>query len=140
MAFPQDEDTQHIFVESVGVDELKLRLTYHDRFLRPGQTIAGPTMMKLADTAVYLCLVHRDVEQATSVTSSLNIDFLRRPSASDLVVHAHILKLGRLLSTVAVSIYDDQQNKLVAHATATYARNPEVQIPEAIRTLLTSVP
>lgn len=135
-AFPHDEDTKHIIVESAEDQTLCLRLSYHERFLRPGQTIAGPTLMKLADTAVYLCLVHQDVEQATSVTSSLHMDFLRRPPASDLIVEATILKLGRLLSTVVVSIFDDEQRKLVAHATATYARNPEVRIPEQIRLLL----
>lgn len=135
-AFPHDEDARTLCVEAFDDQSLTVRLRYHARQLRPGASIAGPALMKLADTAVYLCLVHLDTDQASSVTSSLHIDFLRRPSASDLLAKASILKLGRVLSTVSVAIMDTQHNKLVANVTATYARNPEVRIPDEMLSLL----
>ena len=43
---------------------------------RPGQTISGPTMMGLADAAVYVALIAEEgVTEA--VTSHLSINFLK---------------------------------------------------------------
>lgn len=86
---------------------------------RPGGTVSGPTMMGLADAA-WLATLSRIGLVALSVTSSLHIDFLRKPPLdTDLFAHAELLKLGRRLSVTDVRIVSGPV--LVAHATVTYA-------------------
>ena len=40
------------FVEEVGPMTARMRCDYHEKHLRPGGTISGPTMMALADVAL----------------------------------------------------------------------------------------
>ncbi|MBY0589610.1 PaaI family thioesterase [bacterium] len=90
--------------------------------LRPGQTVMGPVMMALADTAAYCCLLSRGIEQVQAVTSSLHISFLGRPVAHrDLLAEARPLKVGRRLAVVDVKIHSEGSTILVAHATVTYS-------------------
>ena len=39
-------------VEEVGERFARVRLLYHERHLRPGGTISGPSLMTLADTEI----------------------------------------------------------------------------------------
>ena len=78
-AFP-DLDTTEFEVEAVRADGVDLRLRVEPKHLRPGGTVSGPTLMTLADTATYLALVaRRGLEAAPAVTTSLTMQFLRRP-------------------------------------------------------------
>ena len=51
----------------------------HERHLRPGGTISGPTLMWLADFSFYLLLMGRLGPVAQAVTTNLNINFMRKP-------------------------------------------------------------
>lgn len=87
---------------------------------RPGGTVSGPTIMALADAAAWLATLSRIGPVAMAVTSSLAVDFLRRPSLdADLVADAELLRLGRRLSVSAVRV--ESRGALVAHASVTYA-------------------
>lgn len=67
-------------VVAVGPDGVELALDTRDEHLQPGGTVSGPTLMTLADTAMYASLLARlGLAAATGVTSSLEIHFLRRP-------------------------------------------------------------
>ena len=93
---------------------------------RPGGTVSGPTLMAMADGVAYMVLLSRIGPAALAVTSNLNINFLRRPRLVDLVTDARLLKLGRSLAVVEVSMYSDggsaeDLQKPVAHATITYS-------------------
>ena len=73
-----------------------------------------------------MVLLSRIGPAALAVTSNLNINFLRRPRLVDLVTEARLLKLGRSLALVEVSLYSDaggadDLTKPVAHATVTYS-------------------
>ncbi len=46
---------------------------------RPGGTVSGPVLMALADTALYVAIHSTIGLTPHAVTSSLNINFLRRP-------------------------------------------------------------
>jgi acyl-coenzyme A thioesterase PaaI-like protein len=87
---------------------------------RPGGTVSGPTMMGLADAAAWLATLSRIGLVALTVTSSLTINFLRKPPLDrDLYAHAELLKLGRRLSVTDVRLISGDD--LVAQATVTYA-------------------
>ena len=110
-----------IRVERVDARFAQLRLIYHERHLRPGGTISGPSLMTLADTAMYIALLAMIGPVALAVTTNLNINFLRKPAQADVIAQARLLKLGRRLAVGDVTMYSDGDTEPVAHATVTYS-------------------
>lgn len=108
-------------VEEVGEGQVRVRQPTGEAHLRPGGTVSGPTLMALADTAMYLALLATIGPVALAVTTSLNINFLRKPHPGDLVAHAALLKLGKRLAVGQVTIYSAGLDEPVAHATLTYS-------------------
>jgi uncharacterized protein (TIGR00369 family) len=106
-------------VDSADEHETVVRLPFHRRWLRPGNTLSGPAMMTLSDTVAYMALLWRSERAAGAVTSNLQIHFLKRPAAVDLVGKGRVMKLGRRLAVVSVDLFTEDD--LVAHATVTYA-------------------
>lgn len=111
-------------VEKVGDRFAQVRLLYHDRHLRPGGTISGPSLMTLADTAMYLAVLAMLGPVALAVTTNLNINFLRKPARADVIGQAKLLKLGKRLAVGEVTMYSDGDAEPVAHATGTYSIPP----------------
>ena len=93
--------------------------------LRPGGTVSGPAMFTAADCAFYYAVLAMMGREALTVTSNLNINFLRKPAPTDLRAEARILKLGKLLATGDVTVYSEGLDDPVAHATTTYAIPPK---------------
>ncbi len=56
-----------------------------------------------------------------AVTTNLNINFLAKPEARDLVCTVRLIRLGRRLAVGEVEIFSDGLPDMVAHAIATYA-------------------
>lgn len=118
---------QHPYaVISLGWGEAVIRLEYRPDQLRAGGTLSGPTMMTLADTALYAAVLTRIGFEPLAVTSDLNIRFLSRPEPRALVARARVLRAGRRNAVGSIEIASEGQErgslgKLVAHATGTYA-------------------
>ena len=55
--FPQAFQGGDISIESADGESCLLRHRYSDQMLRPGGTISGPTLMALADFAMYVVLL-----------------------------------------------------------------------------------
>jgi uncharacterized protein (TIGR00369 family) len=120
--FPQVEGFTRI--EDVGEDTVRLRLPYRDAFLRPGGTLSGPTLMTLADTAMYFLVLAQVGPVALAVTTNLTIHFLRRPAPRDLIAEARLLRLGGRSAVGDVVMRSDGDPAPVAHATVAYALPP----------------
>ena len=60
----------------------------------PGGTVSGPTLMALADCAAWMVIIGQIGPVALSVTTSLHIDFLRKPELVDLVADRHPAQAG----------------------------------------------
>lgn len=120
--FPQARGVGQI--TSIREDELELVLPYSSDYLRPGGTLSGPTLMTLADTAMYFLLLSRLGPVALAVTTNLSINFLRRPPPADLHATARLLKLGSRLAVGEVHISSAEGGALVAQAAVTYALPP----------------
>ena len=75
-------------IEAVEHGRARVRLAYSEKFIRPGGTISGPTMMMLADFALYLAVLSAIGPVALAVTINFNINFLRRPEQRDLIADA----------------------------------------------------
>ena len=80
-------------------------------------------MMMLADACMYAVVLSMIGKVELAVTTSFNINFLRKPSESDLVAKGEIIKLGKRLAVMQVSIFS--QADIVAHATGTYSIPPD---------------
>ncbi|MFM2189471.1 MAG: hypothetical protein RLZZ452_1427 [Pseudomonadota bacterium] len=94
--------------------------------LRPGGTVSGPTMMALADVALYVAILGEIGIVPLTVTTSLNINFLRRPKPShEIRAQSRLLKLGKSLVVGEVFIYSGSDPDPIAHATATYSIPPQ---------------
>ena len=123
---------EHVpFVGQLGVDveriepgSVTLRLPFRDDFLRPGGTISGPVLMALADLAMYAVVLSLIGRVELAVTTSLNINFLRRPEPGDVVAAGQLLKLGKRLAVGEVHLYAGERTDPVAHVTCTYSIPP----------------
>ena len=109
-------------IEQVGDGKSMLRKRIGTEHIRPGGTVSGPTMMTLADVALYVAILGEIGMVPLAVTTSLNFNFLRRPSADcDLIAKCTLLKLGRQLAVGEVLLFSDGNSQPVAHAVGTYS-------------------
>ncbi len=122
--FPQ---AMHMGCKVTHVDEKSIDIVMktEDRHLRPGGTVSGPTMMELADCTMYLLLLAQIGPVALAVTTSLNINFLRKPEPGSLRARGNLLKLGKTLAVGDISLFSEGQEEPVAHVTTTYAIPPK---------------
>ena len=108
-------------IEEVWHGGAQVRQAYREDFIRPGGTISGPTMMALADFAMYVAVLAAVGPVPLAVTTNLSINFLRKPGATDLLAEAKLMKLGKRLAVGEVAIRSVGGAELVAHATSTYS-------------------
>ena len=108
-------------IEEIWHGGAQVRQAYREDFIRPGGTLSGPTMMALADYAMYVAVLASIGPVPLAVTTNLNINFLRRPGAADLLAEAKLMKLGKRLAVGEVAIWSAGSVELVAHATSTYS-------------------
>ena len=89
--FPQAFRGGDISIESADGESCLLRQRYSDQMLRPGGTVSGPTLMALADFAMYVVLLSAIGPIGLAVTTNLNINFLRmgHPGQDVLAAQAH---------------------------------------------------
>ena len=111
-------------VEEVTESGMRLRLAVDESNVRPGGTVSGPSLMALADCTAWLSIVGQIGPVALSVTTSLHIDFLRKPALVDVIAVGTILKLGSRLGVVEVALHSVADDALVAKAQVTYSLPP----------------
>ena len=125
--FPQvQEGNGRVSIERIDAEETVVRMAFDERVIRPGGTVSGPAMFKLADFGVYAAILGRlGTAGLQAVTTSMTINFLSRPQPAALLAHVRVLKLGRRLAICEVRLYSEGAPEIVAHATSTYAIPPE---------------
>jgi acyl-coenzyme A thioesterase PaaI-like protein len=117
-AFPQSKCK----IEEVGPMSASVRHSVGVDELRPGGTVSGPVLMATADVALYVAILGEIGIVPLTVTTSLNINFLRKPSADrDIIGRCKLIKLGKLLAVGEVSLYSEGNPEPVAHVVGTYA-------------------
>lgn len=123
--FPQWNSETGSQVMDVTADGVICRLPFNDSQLRPGGTVSGPTMMGLADSAMYAAVLSRIGPVALAVTTNLNINFMRKAEPGPIDGKCRILKLGRSLMVYDIEIVAGPEQHIVAHATGTYSIPPK---------------
>src|SRR5258706_6139405 len=94
-AFPQSK----CIVEEVGNSSATVRHPVGVDELRPGGTVSGPVLMTVADVALYVAILGEIGIVPLAVTTSLNINFLRKPSPHMSIVGVcKLLKRGKALA------------------------------------------
>ena len=111
-------------IEAVWERGCRVRQAFRQRSVRPGGIISGPTMMALADFAMYVAVLAAIGPVPLAVTINLNINFLRKAAPRDLLAEARLLKLGKRLATGEVTICSQGETEPVAHVTSTYSIPP----------------
>lgn len=129
-AFPLG--THALVVEDVGERTLRARLPFDPVQIRPGGTISGPTLMGLADSAMYLAVIAAIGPVALAVTTNLSIDFLRKPAPVDVIAEVEVLKLGSRLAVGDVRMRSDGDDRVVARASVTYSIPPGSAAPAPV--------
>lgn len=116
--FPQTRVT----VEAIDADGIVVAHEITEAELRPGGTVSGPVMMTLADVALYVAILAQIGLVPLTVTTSLSINFLRKPQADRrLLGRCKLMKLGKSLAVGEVWIHSEGMDEPVAHATGTYS-------------------
>ena len=117
-AFPQSK----CIVDEVGRGTSVVRHLIGQAELRPGGTVSGPVLMFLADVGLYVAIFGSIGVVPLAVTTSLNINFLRKPSADASIIGVcKLLKIGKSLAVGEVTLYSQGNPDPVAHATGTYS-------------------
>ncbi len=121
LGVPMAEDID-LCIDHLDAERAIARVPFHGKLVRPGGTLSGPTIMALADAAMYAVVLGRLGRVEMAVTSNLNINFLSKPKAVDLVAEARILRLSKRQAVCEVELYSlGGEDGLVAHVTGTYA-------------------
>lgn len=113
--------------DTIGEGTATMRLPYRPDMLRPGGTMAGPMMMALADACMYACALSLIGPVKLAVTTNFSINFLFRASPDDLLAEGRVLKLGKRLVVMEVTVHSEGHDEPVAHATGTYSIPPEAR-------------
>jgi uncharacterized protein (TIGR00369 family) len=99
----------------------RMRMAYHESQLRPGGTISGPSMMTLADLALYVAILGSIGPVGLAVTTNFSINFLRKPAARPMIADCRLMKLGKRLAVGEVDLRSEGSDEIVAHVTGTYS-------------------
>ncbi|HAJ75599.1 MAG TPA: thioesterase [Gammaproteobacteria bacterium] len=123
--FSREFPRANFVLEAFDEDSVTIRRKVETEDLRPGGTVSGPTMMGLADCAIYLTILREIGLVAHAATTSLNVNFLRKPVADkDILGVCKILKLGKTLAVGEVTIYSEGDDRPIAHSVGTYSIPP----------------
>jgi uncharacterized protein (TIGR00369 family) len=120
--FPQLYVHGKVFsVIALGHGTCRMKMAYHESQLRPGGTISGPSMMALADVALYVALLGAIGVVPLAVTTNFSINFLKKPEPCPVIVDCRYLKIGKRLAVGEANLFSEGDDGLVAHVTATYS-------------------
>jgi uncharacterized protein (TIGR00369 family) len=111
-------------IEEVWSGGCRLRQGFREQSLRPGATISGATIMALGDYAVYVAVLATIGWEPLAVTTSLNINFLRKPDRKALLADCELIKVGKRLVVGEVMIREAGEDEPIAHLTSTYSVPP----------------
>ncbi len=115
-----------VIVEAIDEGTCTMRLPVDETMVRPGGTLSGPSMMGLADAAMWVCVMSRIGDIQLAVTTSFNINFLRKPKMQDIIAKGKAIKIGKQLAVLEVTLYTaNEEHEPIAHATGTYSIPPK---------------
>jgi len=96
--------------------------------LRPGGTVSGVVLMGVADVALYVAILGEIGIVPLAVTTSLTINFLRKPVGTKSIIGVcKLMKVGKALAVGEVWLYSEGTTEPVAHVVGTYSIPPHAR-------------
>lgn len=117
-----------VVIETLTPGTIRLRLPCQEDFVRPGGTITGPALFALADVALYGAVLSLIGRVELAVTTSMTINFLRRPPMRAVLAEARVLKMGKRLAYGEILLFSEGDDQPVAHVTGTYSIPPHAPV------------
>lgn len=112
-------------IEEVGNRGATVSFDIGTAELRPGGTVSGPTLVAVADLAIYVAILGEIGIVPLAVTTNLSINFLRKPAATKRIIGVcKLLKMGQSLAVGEVALYSEGLSDPVAHVVGTYSIPP----------------
>lgn len=112
-------------VESIGDEQVELRLPYADELCRSHQMVCGQAMMALIDTCmVFVCYLAQG-RYGNCTTVSQNTSFMRPVIGTDIIATGRIVKAGRQLVFGEVTLRSAGDERPVCQGTSTYMVLPD---------------
>lgn len=109
-------------IEKLVPGSVRIVIPYQARMLRPGNVLSGPSLFTAADLAMYALVIGHIGPELMAVTSNLNLNFLNKATPGNIIADGRLLKLGRKLAVMEVSLYSSADPEtMVAHATGSYS-------------------
>lgn len=114
---------QKLFVvEALSIGQMRLRVPYQPRMLRPGNVLSGPALFTAADIAMYALVMAHVGPAVMAVTANFNINFLNKALPGDILCEARMLRLGSRQAVMEIALYSSADPQtLVAQASGSYA-------------------
>jgi uncharacterized protein (TIGR00369 family) len=110
--------------EAIDRGRAALRLPFRPSMLRPGGVVSGPIIMALADACMFAVVLSAIGKVKLAVTTSFSINFLYGASPADLLAEGTMLRLGKRLAVMQVTVHSEGHQEPVAYATGTYSLPP----------------
>jgi acyl-coenzyme A thioesterase PaaI-like protein len=114
-------DRSFVVVEDLQPGYARVRVPLRGWMVRPGDVISGPALFTAADLAMYALVLGHVGPQMMAVTSDFTMHFLNKGRVADVIATARLLKLGRRLVVMDVSLSCGDDPTIVAHTTGSYA-------------------
>lgn len=108
-------------IEELRAGYARLRMPFHKWMLRPGNVISGPALFTAADSAMYALVLAHLGPVVMAVTSDMSLHFLNPGPAGDVVAECKLLKMGKRLAVMEVSLFTGPDRTFAAHVTGTYS-------------------
>lgn len=110
--------------ERVGPDGVLMRLPFSERLCRMGGLVCGQALMAFADTCMVFTVAAAIGGFRDMATASQNTSFFAPAIGKDVLAEGRAMKTGRLLVFGEVAMRLAGEDRLIAHATSTYALPP----------------
>jgi uncharacterized protein (TIGR00369 family) len=118
---PSFETGLQIVVTREHKDGATCTMAIREDLLNGTGIVHGGVIASVADEVAWyaiLTVLGRDDQKMT--TTELKVNYLRPITGKKLTARGYVLKAGRMLAVTRIDIFDDQK-RLAAHATVTYA-------------------
>lgn len=109
-------------VTEISPDQTTLTIPITDALNRTGGIVSGQALTALADTAMVLACGGHIGEMIPVGTVTLDTQFLRPASGTEIRAEAQVTRAGRAMIFARCTLIAEHSGKPVALATATFAR------------------
>jgi uncharacterized protein (TIGR00369 family) len=109
-------------VTQISNDGAHLQIPITPDIARAGNIVSGQTLATLADTAMVIACGAVNGEMLPVGTVTLDTQFLRPASGETITAKATVTRMGRSMAFARADLFTSPGDKIVATATATFAK------------------